>query len=900
MRVLLIDEGGGASEPLVRGALALRGHEVVVLDDSGTALGRLSEETFDLVALRWGPEEGEQPHLVQWLRAQPGGERACLLLIVAREHSAAVAETLPEGPVEFLFEPVDEEILPLRLLALERLVDTWATDTPPLDPQREQLATLLLEHAPVGLALLRGGEELLANDAFARMAGYAPEELRELGVMDARRLLHPDDRSALIRLARGTLESGRSRGWSRFRLLHKDGGVVWIEATSRTVETGAGPAAVVCYQDVSARPPDDEAREDGRQRLRSVLHALPVAVAAMDSQAGVVLWNREAERVSGRSEQVMVGNPRANELLFPDEEVRAQIAREWAERGERFTDWPVTIVRPDGEPRRVLWSAVGNPGGAGDFASLLVGLDVTEHYRQQEAMEESEQRFRTLLDSAPEAIVVLDADTGRFVEGNDNAARLFGVPRAELSDWGPGRLSPPLQEDGRPSDVAALAYIAEALDGGAPVFDWLHLNRSGDVIPCELRLVRLPTAGRNLLRGSITDIRWRRRAEEQHRQLEEALQHGQKMEAVGRLAGGVAHDFNNLLTGILACSAELAYADDLDAVREAAATIERAADRAAELTKQLLGFARRGKYMSRPTAIDDVLGDVMQLLGRTVDKRIHLVHVPAPRGATVSGDPGQLQQVFLNLALNARDAMREGGTLTIRASHHLLDEAEAAQTQQAIPGAWLAVAVQDTGGGIPDDVLPHLFEPFFTTKPAGEGTGMGLAMVYGIVRNHSGWVDVDTGPDGTTFTVWLPWSDAPAERSGPHEPVSTGSHAPPIRVLVVDDEPVVRRTLDSLLGGLGWVVTTCESGEEAVAWFAANHDDVDAVVVDMIMPGMDGQECFRRLRAIDPDVRAVLSTGYGLDAAVRSILAEGMRGFVQKPYRIAQLTAAIEKAMKDE
>ncbi len=900
MRVLLIHDDDDASEPLVQAALQARGHDVVVLADPNRALGRLSEEAFDLVALRWGPEEGEQPHLVQWLRAQPGGERACLLLIVAREHAAAVADSLPDGPVEFLFDPIDPEILPLRLLALERLVDTWSVDTPALDPAAEQQASFLLAHAPVGLALLRSGDDLLSDPGLARVAGYGPAELQELGVLEARRLLHPDDRASLLLLARGGLEGPSTTGWSRFRLLHKDGHVVWVEATSRAVTTPSGPATVLCYQDISDRLPDAAALETSRQRLRSVLNALPVLVTATGVTGDVVLWNREAERISGRREDEMIGNPHATELLFPDAEYREEVGREWAGQGHRFTDWPVTITRPDGAIRRVLWSAVGNPGGAGDYSSLLVGLDVTRQYAQQAALEESEQRYRTLVEAAPEAVVVMDADTGLFVEGNANAARLFGIDRAELPEFGPVDFSPATQDDGRPSAEVALAYIGEALDGGMPVFDWTHRNRQGQTIPCELRLVRLPAAGRNLVRGSITDIRERRAAEEAAAKMEEALQHGQKMEAVGRLAGGVAHDFNNLLTGILACAAELSYASDPAEVREAASTIERAADRAAELTSQLLGFARRGKYMTRATAIDEVLGDVVQLLARTVDKRIRLEHLPAPDGATVQGDPGQLQQVFLNLALNACDAMAGGGTLSIRSDHVLLDEAEASATADGTPGDWLRVQVRDTGHGIPDEILPHLFEPFFTTKGAGEGTGMGLAMVYGIVRNHSGWVDVSSGPDGSTFTVWLPWSEERAERHIVPAAATSGSRPPLVRVLVVDDEPVVRRTLRSLLGGLGWIVTTCEGGEEAVAWFAENHRDVDVVVVDMIMPGMDGQECFRQLRAIDPDVRAVLSTGYGLDGAVRAILADGMRGFVQKPYRIAQLTSAIEDALKDE
>ena len=900
MRVLHLSSGTPADD-LLQAALAARGHDVVQLDDARQALGRLSDESFDLVALHWSPERSDRPHLVQWLRAQPGGERACLLLLVSRDDAPSVEPTLPEGPVEFLFHPVDPHVLGLRLVSVERMVHTWSSEPRAHDPTGDELARIVVEQAPIGLALFQEGGELLASRSLARLTGYSSDELSSMGVLGVRKLIHADDIGEILRTARATLTGATAPRWSRFRLIRKDGRSIWVEGHGASLEVGGKPATIFCYLDITDRKAREDELRASQHRLSTILQHLPVLISASDADGRIVHWNREAERVSGWSAAQLVDNPAATELMYPDEDYRAEMTARAREAmtadGFREVEWELT--RPDGEHRWVSWSSVRLPEALGDWAHLYIGIDVTEHHRAQQALKDSEEGFRTLVENAPEAIVVMDADTGKFIDCNANVLRLFGVDRATLLASGPADFSPPVQPDGTPSDLGSLSKIGEALEGGQPFFDWTHRNAAGEDIECELRLVRLPAKDRNIVRGSITDVSWRREEQRALSQLEEALQQSQKMEAIGRLAGGVAHDFNNLLTGILACAADLQEASDPQVLR-AAHTIEQAADRAAELTRQLLGFARRGKYRTYAVAADEVLEAVVRLVARTAGKRVQIEHEPAPPGAVIQGDPGQLEQVFLNLAVNACDAMAEGGRLRVSSSCVILDEQMGPPEAGGHTGRFVRIAMEDSGHGVPEGDLVRIFEPFFTTKPPGQGTGMGLAMVYGIVQNHGGWVDVESELGvGTTFTVWLPASEGAADVRSVPGANRTGKTDRVIRVLVVDDEPVVRDTLDNLLSRLGYIVDTAGSGEEAVAWFSEADNEVDVVVIDMVMPGMNGQECFFALRSIDPDVRAVLSTGYGLDGAVRSILAEGMRGFVQKPYRIGDLAEVLERAVDD-
>jgi len=538
---------------------------------------------------------------------------------------------------------------------------------------------------------------------------------------------------------------------------------------------------------------------------------------------------------------------------------------------------------------RALWNERGR-------AVRMCGSlrDVSRRRQTEEALRESERRYRELTDALPETVFELDA-VGRLSFVNPAGAVAFGFTPADL-ERGLDGIEVLVPEDRERARSNLRRILHGESTGGT---EYVALRKDGSTFPVLIHASPLVQGNRIVgIRGVVTDLTRLKTAEEEKRALEQQLRHTQKMEAIGTLAGGVAHDFNNLLTGILGYSNLLKLASTPgERVYEAASVIEKAAEQAAELTRQLLGFARRGKLQNTLLDLNAVVQEVVAFLSRTLGKSVALRQHLRGSPVLVTGDPAQIHQVMLNLALNARDAMPQGGELTFETDVVELQRPPGALID-APPGRYAQLNVIDTGCGVPPEHRSRIFEPFFTTKAPGKGTGMGLAMVYGIVKNHGGTLAVDSQAGrGATFHVYLPLAAEEAEapvRLLAADGLIAGSGG----ILVVDDEEIVRGLAAEMLARLGYDVLQAADGAEAVDVYAAQKDRIDLVIVDMVMPRMGGRECFRRLRALNPDVRAILSSGYGRDGAAQEILDDGMVGFVQKPYRIAELSAAVTAALR--
>jgi signal transduction histidine kinase/ActR/RegA family two-component response regulator len=370
-----------------------------------------------------------------------------------------------------------------------------------------------------------------------------------------------------------------------------------------------------------------------------------------------------------------------------------------------------------------------------------------------------------------------------------------------------------------------------------------------------------------------------------------------KLEAIGRLAAGVAHDFNNLLTAVLGCASEIKLLSEKgDPIYEAAEVIDRAGHRAAQLTRQLMGFARKGKLQSVPVEAHRLVDEVAVFVARTFEANISIVRRLRALPSWTVGDPSQIHQIVLNLALNARDALPQGGEITFETSVVELGETEARAHDELKAGRYLVLSVSDTGAGIPEEVRGHLFEPFFTTKKQGRGTGMGLAMVYGIVKNHGGAIEVESGSSrGTTLRVFLPSVD-PAVELQPALPPRL--HRGQGRILVVDDEEVVLTAAKQVLTLLGFETRVARDGEEALKVFGASHSEIDLVILDLAMPVMSGQECFEALKQIDPKVRVLIASGYGLDDEAESLTRQGALGLIEKPFEVEKLSEMLIRAIR--
>jgi len=379
--------------------------------------------------------------------------------------------------------------------------------------------------------------------------------------------------------------------------------------------------------------------------------------------------------------------------------------------------------------------------------------------------------------------------------------------------------------------------------------------------------------------------------------LEDQLRQSQKMEAIGQLAGGVAHDFNNILTAQYMHLALLQERTDLPAdVQESIAAMQTGARMAADLTRQLLAFGRRQVLQVQRLELNELLANLLKLFRRVLGEHIEVRIVPAPAALFVQGDAGMIEQVVINLAVNARDAMPQGGMLRLVCEEACFPENVRLTHPDARPGSYARIAVIDTGCGMPPETLQHIFEPFFTTKARGAGTGLGLATVYGIVRQHQGWVEVESRPgEGTTFKVYLPLvAETAAQRSVQTAPAGTGAGAGQL-ILVVEDDEDVRRMLAAILKRLGYRVVEAASGVEALVLWEKHRAEIRLVFTDTVMPGgIDGRELVTRLLAEAPDLHVVLASGYSLDLA-RLGLPEGHCTFLAKPYdkkRVAEIVSA--------
>lgn len=396
-------------------------------------------------------------------------------------------------------------------------------------------------------------------------------------------------------------------------------------------------------------------------------------------------------------------------------------------------------------------------------------------------------------------------------------------------------------------------------------------------------------------RGIARDVTERKIAEKSRKVLENQLQQSQRLESLGTLAGGIAHDFNNLLMGIQGRTALLLQ--DLAATHphySPLKNIEQIVDSAANLTKRLLGFARGGKYEVRPTDLNELIEKNLDMFGRT-KKEITICTSLKSNLQPVEVDQNQIEQVLLNLLVNAAQAMPDGGVISITTSHCMLPKTEA-QLYGIAPGDYVEITLADTGEGMDKATIPKIFDPFFTTKATGHGTGLGLAMVYGIIVNHGGAISVQSAPkNGTIFSILLPTTDKQiaAETKIPTDIMEKGSET----ILLVDDEPMIVDIAQEILGVLGYKVLTAGSGQEALEVYTRHQDTVNFCIIDMIMPHMSGSELFDRLKKINPAVKVLLSSGYSIDGQAREILNRGCDGFIQKPFTISQLSIKIREIL---
>jgi PAS domain S-box-containing protein len=752
----------------------------------------------------------------------------------------------------------------------------------------------LYNHAPCGYhSLDADGVYVRVNDTELAWLGYSREEVIGRKFPD---ILTAESQRAFRENFASLKERGRLND-VEYEVVRKDGTSlpVLLSATVSQDAFGRFLMSRATMYDLSVRKRAEEALRESEQRYRGLVEVSPDAIF-INRGGQVVFINRAGLKLFGadRPEQMLGKSP--FDFTHPDYHalVRERI-RQQLELGQPVPPVEQKVYRLDGTLVDVEVAAVPIVD-QGQKAIQAVLRDITKRKRAEAALKQSFSLLRATFESTADGILVVDP-SGKITDFNERFAQLWRLPEAVLASR---------------DDRQALEFVLNQLkdpEGFLAKVRQLYAQpeaESFDVLEFKdgrtFERYSRPqwVEGRPVGRvWSFRDVTERERAEEALRGAQEQLRQVQKMEAIGQLAGGIAHDFNNQLTGILGFAEMLRNRLDDEGLRRYADLIIGSARRSADLTGQLLAFARRGKYQSVPVNVHNAIAEVVELLGRSVDKRIAIKQVLSANPPAVLGDPTQLQSAFLNLAINACDAMPNGGELLFATDVVVLNDEFCLNTPYEISaGRYLQVCVTDSGTGMSEETKKHLFEPFFTTKKAGKGTGLGLASVYGVVRNHKGALSVysELG-HGSTFKVCLPL----LETAGEEQRAAAGERAQPrgtARILVVDDEEVVLKVASEVLRDLGYHVTTCKDGREAVAYYREAWRDVDLVLLDMVMPNLSGRDTFLAMRQINPAVKAILSSGYSMNGQAQGILDEGVLDFIQKPYRLAELSRKVVAALQ--
>jgi PAS domain S-box-containing protein len=613
------------------------------------------------------------------------------------------------------------------------------------------------------------------------------------------------------------------------------------------------------------------------ERMKLAATSVQLGVWECDISTDTLTWDDEMRRLYQLSADTVIKNKQDwLGWVFPEEREKLSLLLETPST-LRFEE-RISIRTVRGELRHMRVAGVVQTDSIGRPRRIVgINWDVTHLERAQHEIQASEAYFRTLFDAVPNAVVVVES--GKVVDDNRPYRDLFLIGSEEKRP--PWLLSPEHQSDGSTSMEAGLRLVERIRRGQVERSLWTCLRADGKQFEAEITAKLFLHEGRELVVTTVRDLT-------EQRKLEDQLHQAQKLDALGQLAGGVAHDFNNMLTAILA-SAEMMTPDEPESVRnELRATIVSAAERAAQLTGKLLAFARKGKIRSIPTDVHQVIDDTVALLERTVDRKILLITALNAKSKTVLGDVSQLQSALLNLGVNARDAMPDGGTIEFRSSNVEVTSADAQLGAFTVtPGEYIRISVSDVGAGINAEDLKHIFDPFFTTKEVGKGTGLGLAAVFGTMASHKGAVTVysELGK-GTCFSLFLPVTTENVSVSTEIDKnVPTGSGV----ILVVDDEDLVRTATTLQVESLGYVVLSERDPVVAIETFKKNHAKLSAVLLDMVMPRLSGLDVLVRLREFDASIPVILMSGFTRTEQLDQTTGRAIAGFLQKPFSSGDL-----------
>jgi PAS domain S-box-containing protein len=658
------------------------------------------------------------------------------------------------------------------------------------------------------------------------------------------------------------------------------GGTFLVTCTPVFDDAGRLEKVIHIATDITDRKQTEEALRRSEQKYRSLYDNMRDGFVAVNLEGEIIEFNAAFQKLlQYRSEEIY-------NLTYKDitptkwHPIEAQIIKDQVLPREYSDLYDKEYRRKDGSifPVELRTYLIRDENGKSTGMWALI-RDISNRKRWEAALQESEAKFRSFFDLSPQAAARAHFETGQVADVNQKFCELFKTPMEEI-------LGRTMTELGLCTEKQSKIFVNRLNE--SDLVDGLEMDLSdrGGRIFTTLIFARLMQIKED------TDILIIFYDITERRKLRQHLQRAQRMEALGTLAGGIAHDFNNLLMGILGnASLMLSEMESRETHYEQLKNIESYVHSAAALTKQLLGFAQGGKYEVKPTNLNNLIERNARMFGRT-KKEINIHKKFQEEIWAVEVDRGQIDQVLLNLFVNAWQAMPGGGQLYIQTANVLLDKGYV-KPFEVRAGRYVKITITDTGVGMDTATQQRIFEPFFTTKEMGRGTGLGLASAYGIIKNHGGLIDVYSAKGkGTTFSIYLPVGEkGVAEKKDLDKEILRGKET----ILLVDDEELIIDIGQKLLAKMGYHPLTAQGGQEAIEVYRKNVEKIDLIILDMIMPDMNGQETYDNLKKLNPAVKVLLSSGYSLNDQARKIMASGCHGFIQKPFDAVKLSQKIRK-----
>ena len=800
----------------------------------------------------------------------------------------AAIESLRSGATDYVLKHWPERLEPaVRRAVQEAREHAQRKRAEEVLRQNEEEFRAMFELASIGMAQadVHTGRWLRVNQKMCTITGYSTQEMLRMRIAD---ITHPEDLQrdveVLQKMTRGESPDGRMEK----RYIRKDGLAVWVNVNLTVIRNADGRPArtMAAIEDISER-------KEAERRLRQLSQAVEQSASTViitDTNGSIMYANPRCVETTGYSLEQLVGkNTRILKSGLTPSGVYAELwqtvtsGHTWRgqlhnkrKTGEFY--WEQASISPVIDERGIITHFVA------------VKEDVTKHRAVQDALYESEERFRTLFELAPDGIYLCDLQ-GRFLDGNLAAEDLVGYPKVELI--GKSFLALRLLSE---SDLLRAAEALARNVKGQPTGpdEYILIRKDGKQVPVEIRTFPIKLRDKPLVLGVARNMIERK-------QLEAQLRHAQKMEGIGQLAGGVAHDFNNLLA-VMRGNAELPLMDadqNSPQTNECLGQIVAAAERAGALTRQLLIFSRKEAMKPEPLALNDVVKQLTKMLKRLIREDIHLQCRYAAQLPLIQADPSMLEQVLLNLLLNARDAMPGGGQLVISTDLVSIGPPYTQTNPEARVGSFVTLRVSDTGTGIATEHLERIFEPFFTTKESGKGTGLGLAIVYGIVKQHQGWVEVVSQVrHGTTFKVFLPTT--PVSVSTVAAPVAAELHGGTETILLVEDDNAVRLIMRHVLETFNYTVYEATCAREAMDIWNQHAEAIALLLTDMVMPGgVSGRALAEQLHARRPSLKVIFMSGYSEEVAGNDteFFHRTRAYFLRKPSATAKLIQTVRQCL---